>query len=89
MRQSLQQRFAVANQVHILSSSVYEDAFRLAEDLPDEDSGKGVSAISRIRSRAATLERVAVASSVFATIQDAKASDFCSPSPVYDSDDRL
>ena len=51
--------------------TVYEDAARMAEDLPDEDSGRGVSAVARIRSRAVTLERVAVASRVYAAIQEA------------------
>ena len=53
---------------------MYEDAARMAEDLPDEDSGRGVSAVSRIRSRAVTLERVAVASRVYAAIQEANVS---------------
>ncbi|KAL5499098.1 ESP1 [Sanghuangporus vaninii] len=54
------------------SISAYEDAARAAEDLPDEDSGKGVSAAARIRSRAVSLERIAIASHVYAAIQDAK-----------------
>ena len=54
--------------------TVYEDAARMAEDLPDEQSGRGVSAVARIRSRAVTLERVAVASRVHAAIHEANVS---------------
>ncbi|KAL5522623.1 hypothetical protein ACEPAG_8640 [Sanghuangporus baumii] len=54
------------------SINVYEDAARAAEDLPDEDSGKGNSAAARIRSRAVILESCAIASHVYAVIQDAK-----------------
>ncbi|KAL5480941.1 ESP1 [Sanghuangporus weigelae] len=53
------------------SINAYEDAARVADDLPDED-GKGISAAARIRSRAVILERGAIASHVYAAIQDAK-----------------
>ncbi|THH12059.1 hypothetical protein EW145_g215 [Phellinidium pouzarii] len=54
------------------SFTVYEQASRLCEGLPEEEKEKGMSTSTRVRARVVSLERTAMAASVFAAIQDAK-----------------
>ena len=54
------------------SLSTYESACLLSESLVEEDNDKSLSSAARIRTRVASLERVAIAATAFASIQDAK-----------------
>lgn len=51
---------------------MYERAFEMAQTLEDEDKEKTLPMTTRIRTRVVALERTALASSVFATIQESK-----------------
>lgn len=57
---------------------MYERAFELAQTLEDEDKEKTLPMTARIRTRVVALERTALASSVYATIQESKV---CSSQP--------